>query len=374
MAFDVKDKAGKPINVKGFIRNNKGETITEIETVKEGIGCFYINPVTGDNIENNLTAFISYEGEQYKFDLPKAKDSGFTISTDISDKEIVKIKIDGSVPQTLEMKHDSINLVIISPKNKATTYSVIAPDKSAKIIEIPKEVFEVGINRIVLSDYKGKAWSDRLIYIGADNDKTYNISISGLKKKYKPYEKADIEFTVTDKNNNPVVADFSVAVRDKASMDLNYNTDNIESYFTLNCDLGRFLPNSRSYIADNKKQTKADLDLLLLATRRRRYKWDELMHRTHPVINYRTEKSLSLCGYVIDPIHSYRKDKIKMFGEMMVEAVMTFDTIEIAGEVRADEKGFFNFSLPDYYGRVYTKIDVNEKESHNIFKSLVIRD
>ena len=372
VGFEIKDKSGSPIAAKGYIKNSKGETISQINTIKDGMGCFYLNPVSGDENDNSYTAYINYENKEYKFDLPKAKDYGISMITDISGTESINIRIQEH--QLNRQSNREISLIVISPSNNWQKYPLALNSDSAEVITINRSEFDNGVNRLVICDSKGNSYCDRLLFIDNRKATAYNMTISGLKKNYKPYEKIELEISLSDNNGMPIIADLSVAVRDKKYLEKSYDSDNIESHFMIRNNLDRFIPNISKYMNMNNNKLYSELDLYLINTQKRRYEWDELMLRKNPVIDYKVEKGLSIGGYVFDATRNNKNNNARALEDMFVESVISFDTLEIYGDTRSDKNGYFNFLVPDYYGRVYAKIDINEKKSGSKTSSLVIRD
>ena len=372
VGFEIKDKSGVPIKASGYIKSRNGEIASQISTKHNGIGYFYLNPNSKKEIDNSYYAYINYDDKEYKFNLPNATDFGFSLTTEISRDSNIIVRIKYILSE--KDKNKKYNLVVISPSNKNKNFPVKITTDNIDIISFEQVVLEEGINRFLICDSEGTSYIDRLVYIDKKNPSAYNLTILGLKQKYLPYEKIELDILLTDNKGIPISTDFSVSIRDKKWIEKSYNTDNILSYFLISSDIGRFIPNCSQYIGINNAKLQEELDLYMLTTKRRRYQWNELMLKNNPIIPYHIEKGLTLSGYVIDATRNNKKNNIRLLENMHVEAVLAFDSLEFYGEMKSDKNGYFKFSIPDYYGSVYAKLDIVESKSNNRSSSKFIKN
>ena len=76
IAFKANDQFGRPVKIKGEIKNAKGESVAKLEVMHSGMGYFYLMPQQNDK----YTAYWQDEkGEQHTTPLPAVKQSGVSL-------------------------------------------------------------------------------------------------------------------------------------------------------------------------------------------------------------------------------------------------------------------------------------------------------
>ena len=89
-----------------------------------------------------------------------------------------------------------------------------------------KPILPSGVSQVVVFNSNGEILCDRLIF--NNKEKPLAIKAKTVKETYDPYEPVDMEFTVTDQEDNPVQSPFSLSVRDdmnEVKSDCNILTD-----------------------------------------------------------------------------------------------------------------------------------------------------
>jgi hypothetical protein len=89
VGFSVTNKWGKGMNAKGWIINNKQDTIIGLKTVAQGLGHFNFTPIDGESYKIVLETIYGVQDK----DLPKANNNGYVLQINNTQLDEVKVTI-----------------------------------------------------------------------------------------------------------------------------------------------------------------------------------------------------------------------------------------------------------------------------------------
>ena len=280
MAFKALNEFGKPADIKGVIKDNEGNTITNFESFHNGMGAFNLEPKIG----KTYYAVITHpKGINKKYSLPKSLKRGWTMNVNNAKKEKLVITIQSTETETMSLAAQ------VRGEMYFATEINIARGKNE--IEIPTKDFPMGVAQITLFDSKNIERAERLVFV--NKDKKLNISLKTDKAQYLPREKVKMDIEVTDERGLPMPANLSLAVVDDKLLSFaDDKSSNILSSLLLEDDLKTKVEEPQFYF--NDKEAKADeaLDYLLMTDGWRRFTWEKVMAEDFPAIQFEGEKAI----------------------------------------------------------------------------------
>ena len=259
VAFKASSKNGLPIKVSGRVFENDKE-ISNFKSLHDGMGSFYINPVSGRNYTVRLD---SQQGEIHPF--PTIKDAGMTFSL-------------------LENMDDTLSLKVYNAeKNPQTFYvqvqargmpSVIASAEvmDSLTIKLPLTDVPYGISEVMLMNSSAVPVAERLVYIKPG--KTITITAEISKEQANRRDRIGIKINAKDQNGDPIVAQLGATVYDGIYHDPADGMDIQTHYLISNQIRGKV--HNPGYYFDTENQNRHDaMDLLLMTQGWRSYKWSQ---------------------------------------------------------------------------------------------------
>ena len=280
VAFKALNEFGKPADIKGVIKDNDDNTITNFESFHNGMGAFNLEPKIG----KTYYAVITHpKGINKKYNLPKSLKRGWTMNVNNAEKEKVMVTIQSTETETMSLAAQ------VRGEMYFATEINIARGKNE--IEIPTKDFPMGVAQITLFDSKNIERAERLVFV--NKDKKLNISLKTDKSQYLPREKVKMDIEVTDERGLPMPANLSLAVVDDKLLSFaDDKSSNILSSLMLENDLKTKVEEPQFYF--NDKEAKADeaLDYLLMTDGWRRFTWEKVVNEDYPGIAFQGEKAV----------------------------------------------------------------------------------
>lgn len=301
IAFKANDQYGRPIKIKGEIKNSKGTVVSRLEVIHDGMGYFYIKPQEGEI----FSAFWQDEkGGQHKTQLPSVKKSGVALQVKVVGSK--RTFFVNEAPAAVG-KIPSVHIIGTMYQQSVFNISKDLKDGNAEGI-IPTESLPSGILTITVFDNQWKPLAERITYI---NNQEYifmpemEVQHWGLNKR----ARNEIQITVPDS----LYANLSVAVTDAA---INEDTsDNIISHLLLTGELKGKINNPSHYFMNNSDSIMQQLDLIMLTHGWRRFDWEKILNGQFPVINYPKDTSyLTLSG----KIYGATPSQLRSAGEIVL--------------------------------------------------------
>jgi len=285
IAFKANDQFGKPVNIKGEIKNAKGESVAKLEVMHSGMGYFYLMPQQNDK----YTAYWQDEkGAQHTTPLPAVKQSGVSL----------QIALAGT-------KRNFLVAVASGDIAKISSVHIVGTEYHQPVFNItkqftngitqgviPTEALPTGILTITVFDENWVPLAERITYVNngeAQFQPTMTVKHWGLNKR----AKNEIEIEVPDS----LSANLSVAVTDAAIG--SDSSDNIISHLLLSGQLKGKVYDPAYYFSNNSDSLAQQLDLVMLTHGWRRFNWQKLVAGEFPEIKYQRDTSyLSISGKI----------------------------------------------------------------------------
>lgn len=298
IAFKAADQWGKPFNIKGIITDNTGKAIDSFHSVHDGMGSFIFLPQTGQTYAAQWT-----DARGVKHTTPLAIRLNSGISMQVSGKgtqKIIALYSSASLPDNLKTIH------LVGTLNQHMAFKtdvVLEPGANARRV-IPTDKFPSGILTITLFDAGWNAVAERICFIN-NNDYSFQPTVEvehwGLSKR----KRNDIRISVPP---NMEGASFSVSVTDAAIEKDTAST--IISHFLLTSELKGRINNPAYYFSAKNDTVAQHLDLVMMTSGWRRFRWEDVARGRFPSITYGKDTSyLTFSGKVFGVTRSQLSGK-----------------------------------------------------------------
>ncbi|HEX8332976.1 MAG TPA: hypothetical protein VF622_10150 [Segetibacter sp.] len=297
VAFKANDNYGMPVNVKGSIKNLKGEVVAAINTQHDGMGIFKLMP---DINETYTATYTDDAGVIRTATLPVAKQEGAVLNIfSAGSKKVFVVKRTINASSNLHTVHLVAHVAQqVIYKAKIPLTKSIMNSGSFAIDQQPS-----GIIQFSLFDENWKPIAERIAMINND-DYTLIAKVEPITTNINKRAKNVFEIEVGD----TLLSNLSVSVTD-ADIKEKPNSDNIISRLLLTGDLKGYVHNPEYYFADSSG--KNNLDLVMLTNGWRRYNWGDVVQNKTPVIAFPDTSYLTLTAKVfgLSPSAPLRKDE-----------------------------------------------------------------
>ncbi|MDF1695651.1 MAG: TonB-dependent receptor plug domain-containing protein [Saprospiraceae bacterium] len=318
VAFEVSDGSKGDL----VIKDNSGNVVTSAKAMHNGIGYFSMIPEYGKTYSGE------YKGVQ--FNLPSVRSKGYSFTVNNLSKESLFIEIDKTSEINLEgcfVIGHMRGLVFLQQDGITNDNTTIKIDKSS----LPD-----GVAQFTLFNENGSPVAERAVFMSHEKNEI-DVEASVPYEYLNTRQKTTVDLTIGSDSDVAIDADLSIAVVDASLMkDLDKGA-NIKSYLLLNSEFTKGISNPNFYFKDNSKKTKFLLDLLMMTRGWTRIKWEDVVSRTEPEIEYIPESGFTISGTVF-----YKGNPIQASVEFsIINAGFVGDVIE----TQAD--GSFRASFPE---------------------------
>jgi len=275
VAFEAKDQYGKPLTVKGLVKNNNNEIVDSFSSIHQGMGTFNLRPV---NNEKYSAYWVDESGESHVTQLPQGRGTGIILRIRPSWDKIY-FQVERSADCTDNLK----SLIIKGISHDKLVYSSALDLKAQANTDgtISTEQLPDGVTQLTVFDADGTPIAERVIFINT-HEFEFNTQINNELVDFGKKERNEISIEVPDS----LGANLSVSITDGGlSFD---SSNNIIADFLLNSDIRGNIVDPAYYFSSNtdSRTRSLYLDLVMRTHGWRRFKWEEVIAGKFPTIRY----------------------------------------------------------------------------------------
>jgi hypothetical protein len=345
IAFKATTEEGMPVAVKGFLKNEKGETITDFSSYHDGMGMIDISKAekTGYYVQ------LENDAAGVKYELPKVMDKGVVFRLLTGDDgihfEIFQSKNDPVFSAAYILGQMQHNVVFKQPLKEgvAALSGLIKTDNlSSGILHIT--VFNK--DRLPLAERL--SFIDNKEYVQSAQLLADTININSRGKNH-----LTLSFADTVKGN------FSVAITDAAFESHLQREQNMYSSLLLTSDLKGYVHNPAYYFSQGNDSVKYAMDLLMMTNGWRRFNWEQLLKNPLPANQYKDAGYITLSGQV------NLEGTKKPFAEKdLLLYIVAADSSKNAQLVKTDANGRYSIDSLIFFGKASVLFsDIRGKKS-----------
>ena len=306
-------------------------------TVHDGMGSFIITPHYGTWI----THFITSDGDDFDFILPRAISSGYSMMTDMLSDSQMQVNI-WRTPDRIGER----TALAVTCRGDVIHFEEIK-DLDNSQLEIDCSNWPVGVCRVTLYNKDGNILSSRSIFHGSDKIECPTITLNVDSMSRQSCDKEVIEFKLTDQEGNPFRDRFCLSVRDATDYGVG-RTDNLQTNLLLSSDLRGYIHDPAWYLESDDEEQREALNLLTMVQGWERYEWQTMTGLKGFQEKHRIEEGLTMNGWIL----SYgRRDSVSDIG--VYASIIPEDDKKLfeSFDYQTDSTGYFGFDLSDFYGK-----------------------
>lgn len=278
VGFEATDQHGRPVNIKGVIKNGAYEIVDSFATSHDGMGSFWLQPV----LNEKYTALWKDEfGGTHVTELPKSKASGVVIR--------MRPDADNSIhyqAERTEIAGDNLKSLTIISTYESKVVSKSAIDLQAKPLAdgtINTEKMGSGVMQVTVFDANMTPIAERVIFVN-NQAFTFTSQLRSEQMNFSKKGKNEISIEIP----YGFTANLSVAVTDGG---LNSDSaNNIISDFLLSNDIRGNITNPAYYFSSNNDSTRLYLDLVMRTHGWRRFAWEDVIAGKLPALSYAPDR------------------------------------------------------------------------------------
>jgi hypothetical protein len=275
IGFKAIDKNGKGINAKGLIIKDGIDTIVKFETLKFGMGQFYITP----KLNHNYKALINFEdGTSKLFSLPELNECGIVATITNINKDQVKITVTNSNTLSNELVYAFVYSEYKIHEIQQQNFNFGKAE-----FQFHKNKLSKGLNHFTIFNHLQKPVWERLYFVHPDAE--ININTKFVQKDYSKREEVVLNIE-TFAGTLPTAANLSMSVF--SSEFQNDETEDIFTYLWLSSELRGLIEFPKFYFSSEDDAPMA-LENLLLTQGWRRYNWEHILQGEKPYFEYLPE-------------------------------------------------------------------------------------
>jgi hypothetical protein len=358
VAFKITNQFGKGIQAKGYLLNEKGDTITQCNTSTIGIGSmgmgsFTFTPQTNQGYSLSLT---TNDEKIINQKLPNIFNKGYTLSLGNSATDAtstINISIAG-----LELENTDVYLLVHARGIVSHTIAGQIINGSSSLT-IDKSALNEGINIFTLFNQAKEPVCERLYFNYPKNvlETSLELESAVLAKR----RKVNLQIAAKHGMNGFTAANASMAVYKIDSIQ-NLDDHTIQNYIWLHSDLVGSIENPGAYFQNVNTNTLLAMDQLMLVNGYRRFKWENVLANATPSFKYLPELAGSIItGKMVQKGTNTAVKDITGFVSMPSK-----NTLFKAGI--SDENGHIQFEFPQLYndGQLILQADSSKYYAHKI--------
>ncbi|GAB3028653.1 hypothetical protein GCM10027185_31210 [Spirosoma pulveris] len=328
VAFQALDAQGRSIAIKGVLTNQKGDTLSDFQSLHRGMGTFTLTPQPGQHYRILAT---SANGPLLPADLPEALPTGYALAVDnLTNSQALRVLIRSNQPEMGQLT------LFAHVRGQICYQAQLDANKTEMLAAIPYDsIRQDGILHLTLFDADNHPVAERLAFI--DRHRKLHIQIRSDKDTYQPRQPVTLHFSVSDSSGKPIPTKLSVAVTDtKQAAELEPGAPTLRSYLLLTSDLRGHIEAPDYYFESTEARTRQYLDYVMMTHGWRRFSWQALMSdsTTRPV--YGLETGLSIGGRV-----RYEDDHSPAREAAMTGILKTIQRL-VPMDIKTDKEGRFS--------------------------------
>ena len=325
-----------------------------VRTVHDGMGAVLF---TRDQKAGAQAQFISADGEKRRVTLPKAVKSGYSMIVSENTDSTLK----AMAYRTADRTEKELGLVVTCRGEVVHFSKIAAADSMA--IDIVSGNWPLGVCRMTLFTKEGMILSSRSLFHSNADFKAPGIEVSTDSLISMPFGPEVLNFTLKDRDGNPIHDRFCLSVRDVKDYGSG-NTDNLMSNLLLSSDLRGYIQNPAWYMESGDDMHRRALDLLTLVQGWERYAWTTMTGQDGWTEKHRVEDSLTMNGWVMSYFNYEKLENVEVMATLTPQDKSRFEQFEYV----TDTTGYFGFDLADFYDNARFSISLMQRRSNGKLK------
>ncbi|GAB2594734.1 hypothetical protein [Spirosoma areae] len=346
VAFKVADVSGRGIAVRGWLLNERNDTLTRFSSHKFGIGTFPATPAD----QGAYRVVISDEkGRIVTKPLPTVQPQGYVMRLDEAGTDQVKI--------TVNTNTDAVSAVYLFVHTRqAINVAEVRPMQRETSFLLNKKDLGEGISHLTIFNANRQPVCERLYFKRPAQPLT--IALKSDQAQYAPRSKVTLDALVQAPTAQAALSMAVYRVDSLASGD----PSGILSYLWMTSDLQGHVESPDYYLQPETPEVAQATDNLMLTHGWRRFRWDEVLQTKsgavrQPAFRFLPELNGPIIeGTVTDPASGTPVPDKMTFAAAPGKLIRTYMS-------RSDATGRIRFEMQDFYGPQHLIVQTNPEDS-----------
>jgi TonB-dependent SusC/RagA subfamily outer membrane receptor len=341
VAFKAIGKDGLGKKVKGKIVDSNNKFVLNFSSKDQGAGVFNLKPTLNERYKAVLSNGKS-------FNLPKVKNTGYSILANNIDDRNIKVKIQAS--ENLRGKKFYVTGFMHNEKYYQGKFEF--GGKLVVDFEIPKGKLPTGIFTLTVFSEEGIPMAERIVFV--NNNLDLNISTKIDESNIKPGNKIPVEITVKDQRNWPIETDLSIAITDANKYLRNTYDSNIKTKLYFESELKGHIENPYLFFDNTKRSNKYRRELIMLTHGWRKINWKQI--KNQEIVKKKThlfEQGIIVRGIALDGKKIIKNKNIKM--------VAVSNGSYASYNTKTDNEGRFTINNFNHEGQIKVSFNTTDK-------------
>ena len=350
VAFKVVDASGRGVAVRGWLLNERNDTLTTFASHKFGMGTFAFTPMTNVRYRVLLT---DEKGRMVTNSLPMIDAKGYTMRLDEAPDDQVKITV------TTNIDGASSVYLFAHTRNEIKTAEQ-RPIQRETTFLVNRKALGEGVSHLTIFDADRRPVCERLYFKRPSSP--LSISLKPDQKKYASRTKVTLDALVEAAASRPKPASLSVSVYRLDSL-AGTGSGNILSYLWMTSDLQGQIESPDYYLQPETADITRATDNLMLTHGWRRFRWNDILDRTTAAASKQPGQSfipehagLLIQGTVTDPASGKPVPNVQTYLSAPGKPVR----LSVS---RSDADGQIRFEMQDFYGPKSVLVQTNPQDS-----------
>lgn len=276
IACKVQGMDGKGIGYKGWIVDEKNDSITGFQSYRFGIGSFDFTPVAG----HRYKAIIQTSSASYTRDLPEIFDRGYVMRLQTSTDSPISITTETNLTDTGTL------FLLLHTRQLLKKIWVGKLQQGKSVFSVDTALLGEGISHFTLFNSAGQPLCERL-YFTYPKQKLL-IDIKGIQPAYNTRSAVEMLVETAMNNQKENSTDLSIAVYKLDDLQ-QPDESNIQTYLWLQSDLRGTIESPAFYFSGTRQETLPAMDNLMLTHGWRRFKWEDILQEKSPAASFPPE-------------------------------------------------------------------------------------
>ncbi len=327
IAFKATDQDGIPFLVSGNIVNEAGKKINAFTTTHNGMGYFFITPLAGEKYK---AVWKDKKGILHETILPDAKKQ--TVALTINNNPNL-LQFTLKRPENIDAALTTFTVVAQMQHQMVYSAKINMSTKKEITAAIPTDIFGDGILQFTVFNAANIPVAERLAFI--NNNRYYFITdLNAIEKNITKHGHNTLQIDAGD----TLLTNLSIAVTDGGVNPVTANEENIFSQLLLTSDLKGYVYNPAYYFSNDADSVKQHLDLVMMTNGWRRFKWEELLAKRWPKLNFLPDNFLTISGSI------YGISKAQLAGKDLTGIIKTKSKTGEFISIPVNENGLFKLT------------------------------
>ncbi|GAB3770225.1 Plug domain-containing protein [Spirosoma horti] len=347
VAFKVVDASGHGVAVRGWLLNERNDTLAKFSPHKFGIGKFAFTPLANTRYRVLMT---DEKGRLVTRPLPPVDSQGYTMRLDEATNDQLKITVNTTLDRA------STVYLFAHTRNEVKAAEQRSIQRETTFI-VDKKALGEGITHLTIFDADRKPVCERLYF----KRPTTPLTI-GLKPDHKQYAsrtQVTLDALVEASAAQPKQAALSVSVYRLDSL-AGMDSGNILSYLWMTSDLQGQIESADYYLQSETAEVAQATDNLMLTHGWRRFRWNDILGSQTTTASKRSfipeHNGLLIQGTVTDPASGRPMPNVITYLSSPGKPLRLYVS-------RSNADGQIRFEMQDFYGPKNVLVQTNPKDS-----------